>query len=967
MVSDHVHSFQSSPLGKDGTKLPTKTRPRLTPMPFRIAPGRSLSSLYATEKQGEVQRKASCQPKKLQAHKVALSALFALAAFFGTAGVTSANDAILDTASASSSTETTTANTVRTGLNARRYWNIMASQEEGANELRVQANEGLLEHAVGTVNTMYYDNTGGARFTSLDYYDPWRTLRDETSQHAQEPQQYKGGRPTLATRAGTVDNLKWLISTLNDPFSKYLTREELWQEFNVGNDGFLGSGALVETPEQGEQFFARGSSPTLATVVPDESDILVRMKDIQNNRINKNIPPLSAGTVQNLPVVTAVVPDSPAERSGITVGDRIVAVGDYSFLGQSRGEVSRNFQTRFAAGSNYFGTSHLTVAKPVVRSLISQQEISAGDAASPTLLSSAAIRETINREREVVIGYRQTRAQLPTKSSEEGQFASASPVTATSSADRDLTFVASSSDSGVNLGSMGSSLSISANTAIAPPTKGGNAIVHWELISGESPQSSIFQRSISWASSPSSSTEDSIGKESKVGYIRLTRFSKSSTAGYIEAVQALEQAGATSFIIDVRNNYGGVIQEAMLTASTLLRDPHAVLCYTLNSRGGFGPHDVEEYLVDKRYPGYMMSREPRWATLNQAQRENPDYFEDGGSRWTPPSSYASLREQTVKRGLHRPSYSRIPDGNDIASSILSSPWFQWNIAAAKAFNDHADQWSAQQNLVILINEGTASAAEVFASALHDNGRTLAVIGTNSYGKGLIQHTFPMPDGGALRLTVAEYLTPALHHVTVVGNAKFDPFTGDQVGGGIKPDVYCASKQGIPSNVGADLCVGMALEILEEAEAATDISPGPEKHHRQQHLKERQKEEDFRSKGILPNDSGASILSANANSWDALEHKIRANTYMQVGFPNFPDIYMPLVVHAYSNSFSLSLSFSFRVTSKRPRLALLVRFDLGIKSTSLCLNSRLQEPARQMISRSLVESGVHKFGNQAEIE
>jgi hypothetical protein len=50
-------------------------------------------------------------------------------------------------------------------------------------------------------------------------------------------------------------------------------------------------------------------------------------------------------------------------------------------------------------------------------------------------------------------------------------------------------------------------------------------------------------------------------------------------------------------------------------------------------------------------------------------------------------------------------------------------------------------------------------------------------------KGLIQHTFPMPDGGGLRLTVAEYLTPALHHVTNAGGARFDRQTGEFVGGG----------------------------------------------------------------------------------------------------------------------------------------------------------------------------------------
>ena len=94
-------------------------------------------------------------------------------------------------------------------------------------------------------------------------------------------------------------------------------------------------------------------------------------------------------------------------------------------------------------------------------------------------------------------------------------------------------------------------------------------MVHWELLT---PDDSIFQH---------------LTPGKPVGYIRLTRFSKSSTAGYVDAINSLEEAGAQSYIIDLRNNYGGVIQEAMVTASTLLRDPHSVLCYTLNSRGGF--------------------------------------------------------------------------------------------------------------------------------------------------------------------------------------------------------------------------------------------------------------------------------------------------------------------------------------------------------------------------------------------
>lgn len=81
---------------------------------------------------------------------------------------------------------------------------------------------------------------------------------------------------------------------------------------------------------------------------------------------------------------------------------------------------------------------------------------------------------------------------------------------------------------------------------------------------------------------------------------------------------------------------------------------------------------------------------------------------------------------------------------------------------------------------------------------------------------LIQHTFPLPNGDGLRLTVAEFLTPALRHVTKVGGAGYDPLLGHWVGGGVQPDIYCSS-QSIPSQVGSDFCVGTAFDALDQAD------------------------------------------------------------------------------------------------------------------------------------------------------
>jgi carboxyl-terminal processing protease len=62
-------------------------------------------------------------------------------------------------------------------------------------------------------------------------------------------------------------------------------------------------------------------------------------------------------------------------------------------------------------------------------------------------------------------------------------------------------------------------------------------------------------------------------------------------------------------------------------------------------------------------------------------------------------------------------------------------------------------------LAILIDEGSASASEVFSGAMQDNDRAI-VLGRRSFGKGLVQRPFELNDGAVLRLTIARYYTPA---------------------------------------------------------------------------------------------------------------------------------------------------------------------------------------------------------------
>ena len=94
-------------------------------------------------------------------------------------------------------------------------------------------------------------------------------------------------------------------------------------------------------------------------------------------------------------------------------------------------------------------------------------------------------------------------------------------------------------------------------------------------------------------------------------------------------------------------------------------------------------------------------------------------------------------------------------------------------------------------LVVLVDGGTASAAEVVAAALQDRGRAV-LLGTRTFGKASVQAPTQLSDGSALEITVGHYLTPSGRSLDGVG---------------VTPDVE------VPASAGSGVLLQRAVEVL----------------------------------------------------------------------------------------------------------------------------------------------------------
>lgn len=145
---------------------------------------------------------------------------------------------------------------------------------------------------------------------------------------------------------------------------------------------------------------------------------------------------------------------------------------------------------------------------------------------------------------------------------------------------------------------------------------------------------------------------------------------------------------------------------------------------------------------------------------------------------------------------------------DVSSKFIASG----PIVSVESRSSHVTTYEAEDTaipplpLAVLVNSHTASASEITAGAIQDSG-TGTIIGTKTFGKGVVQEILPLPDGSAIKITDARYLTPHDRYINHIG---------------ITPDIIVHKNKkprfGVP---GRDAQLDRAMRFLTE-----EIAHGP---------------------------------------------------------------------------------------------------------------------------------------------
>jgi len=160
--------------------------------------------------------------------------------------------------------------------------------------------------------------------------------------------------------------------------------------------------------------------------------------------------------------------------------------------------------------------------------------------------------------------------------------------------------------------------------------------------------------------------------------------------------------------------------------------------------------------------------------------------------------------------------------------------------------DDLDRLIAKVPLIILINGGTASAAEIVAGALQDQKRAV-LVGTRSFGKGSVQSIISLGSNGAMRITTARYYTPSNRSIQASGiqpDIKIlenvprelqgrDKIIGEaalagQIGGGSQKEATSGSSIYVPVDRSLDTQLNYAIDLILGNETNPAFPPKPDK-------------------------------------------------------------------------------------------------------------------------------------------
>ena len=286
----------------------------------------------------------------------------------------------------------------------------------------------------------------------------------------------------------------------------------------------------------------------------------------------------------------------------------------------------------------------------------------------------------------------------------------------------------------------------------------------------------------------------------RVGYLRIRQFTEAGTAELAATLAHLHASGVAGLVIDLRNNPGGQFTEALASASLLLPDD-ATIAYTIDAANNLNAHTVG--LVQQQWRAAAVAADAQQSpvrrsgmepTQQQQQQQQPSPLLAAAA---PAGTTADCASNSDDCSEESSAMGAMGGAAAAASSIEAPSGARTAPRAPRPSSVRPlEPFPPNVPIVVLVDRGTASSAELFAAALHDNGRGV-LVGENTFGKGLIQRVFPMPNGGALKLTIGEYLRP--------NKAKVEP------GIGLLPDVHCDA---------GDACVDVAASLVRGGRSAS---------------------------------------------------------------------------------------------------------------------------------------------------